>query len=100
MQHICKGCVAGKYNDEEESIAESACTNCEAGKYNINAGQGVCDDCEKGSYSNEIGLDVVCKYCPPGKSGDEAGMTTSASCKQCEAGKRSELGGKSGCSIW
>lgn len=98
MQHICKGCVAGKYNDKEESIAESACTDCEAGKYNINAGQSVCDDCEEGRFSNEIGLDVMCKYCPPGKSGDEAGMTTSASCKQCEAGKHSELN-TAGCYI-
>ena len=102
----CKKCPPGKSTLSHTATSFDSCTDCPLGRFEYSNTR-ICTDCGSGTYQNETGT-IRCKRCPTGKYSTGLGkmsssacafcsvgdyfVSSSTSCKSCEAGKYQDQG--------
>ena len=99
----CDGCDPGKYKNRtiDDSDGDDECNVCILGKFTNERDVLLCKECPKGYYTNDQKStdDVVrrnrCQECPRGTYGDQMKQETKEECKNCNAGRYSDVEGVS-----
>ena len=86
----CDGCNPGMFKDS----VTNQCLDCEAGRFSSERDSPSCTDCPRGFHGVEITLTktrIECIGCPRGTFGDKQAMQNKSTCKDCEAGRYSDV---------
>jgi len=83
-------CAAGNYlHLPTPADSRFVCSNCTAGRYQNDTDQIACTACSKGSYSDATAAtnSSVCQPCGIGRTSTHKASTSNATCVDCPAGK-------------